>query len=337
MKRYGNLFSRITDSRNILQAHLNARRGKAHYKEVIMVNQDPEHYCGLIRDMLVSKTFSTSPYILKQIHEPKERTIYKLPYYPDRIVHHAIMQVLQPIWDRTFIHDLYSAIPGRGLHAGSYRLREFMKDRMNTQYCLKFDITKFYPSMRHDVLYSQIERQIKCPGTLDLLHEVIYSLPGGVNIPIGNYLSQYFGNIYLSGFDHWLKEDQGMRYYLRYCDDGVILHKDKSRLLGLQKDIVEYLSGIGLTLNRKTQIFPVDVRGIDFLGYRHFRDYTLLRKSSATKLKLRMEYLKKNREKLPDSFIKSSLASYAGWIKHCDCKHFAKSTGVSPSQNYQLF
>ncbi|HWQ62916.1 MAG TPA: reverse transcriptase domain-containing protein, partial [Methanospirillum sp.] len=186
MKRFGNLFSQIVDTDNLLTAHLNARRGKSQYGEVQMVNQDPEVFIAEIQRMLISKTFTTSPYELKEIFEPKQRTIYKLPYFPDRVVQHAVMQVIQPIWDKVFIFDLYSAIPGKGLHAGSYRLRKFLKDVPNTQYCLKFDISKFYPSMNHDILLSLVEKKIKCKDTLWLLENVIRSTPG---VPIGNYLS----------------------------------------------------------------------------------------------------------------------------------------------------
>jgi retron-type reverse transcriptase len=321
MKRYGNLFSKIIDPQNLYLAHLNARRGKAHYQEVKMVDADPDRYVQDLHDLLLSKSFRTSPYQTKEIFEPKQRTIYKLPYYPDRIVHHAVMQILQPIWDKSFIYDLYSAIPGKGLHAGSYRLRSFMKDRENTKYCLKYDISKFYPSMRHDVLMAIIRQKIKCPSTLWLLDEIVRSPGGDTNVPIGNYLSQYFSNLYLSPLDHWLKEEKHMRYYLRYCDDGVILHQDKQVLQTLLVEIGEYLQGIGLTLNKKTQIFPVDSRGIDYLGYRCFRNYVLLRKSSARNFKRKIRLIEQDHRQMRPDAILSSVMSYAGWLEHCNAHH----------------
>jgi retron-type reverse transcriptase len=317
MKRHGNLFSQIVDLDNILLAHENARKGKSRYTEVQRVNENPVFYAKEIQLALINKTYKTSQYTLKEIYEPKQRTIYKLPYYPDRIVHHAIMQVIQPIWDNIFIFDLYSAIPGKGLHAGSYRLRQFLKDAPGTQYCLKFDVSKFYPSMNHDILLSLIKKKIKCLDTLALLEEAIRSTDG---VPIGNYLSQYFGNIYLNEFDHWIKEEKGIRYYIRYCDDGVILHSDKEYLKQLKVEIEDYFSSLKLKLNPKTAIFPVDRCGIDFLGYRHYREYTLLRKSSAKNLKNRMKsiaYL------TPESAI-SSVMSTLGWIKHCNSFNLVK-------------
>lgn len=317
MKRYGNLFEKIIDVDNLRLAHKNARKGKTHYMDVQRIDGDIDFYMWQLYDMLREKTFTTSPYTTKQIYEPKPRLIYKLPYFPDRIVHHAVMNVLQPIWDSTFISDLYSAIPGKGLHAGSYRLRQFLLDRKNTRYCLKFDVSKFYPSVNHDILMEKIRKKIKCKDTLWLLEDVVRSPGGGTNVPIGNYLSQYFSNIYLSDFDHWIKEDKRMRYYIRYCDDGVVLHRDKKALSALQGEIEEHMRyKLELTPNPKTQVIDVDRQGIDFLGYRCFRDHTLLRKSSARNFKTKMTHLETHHVD-PVTLI-SSVMSYIGWMKHCD-------------------
>lgn len=319
MKRYGNLYERIIDPGNIALAHHNAKKGKGHYSEVKMVEGDTEYYLGLVRKMLSEKTFHTAPYRKKVVFDSgKLREIYKLPYFPDRIVHHAIMNILQPIWDKTFIYDCYSAVPGKGIHAGLARLHRFMKDKENTRYCLKFDIHHYYPSVRHDTLMQIIEKTIKCKDTLWLLEDIVRSAGGATNIPIGNYLSQYFANIYMSGLDHWLKEEKGMKYYIRYSDDGVILHESKEKLNSLLIEVREYLGTLALELNPKTQIFPVDKRGVDFLGYRSFRDYTLLRKSSVKRLKGKIKLIESDYEHLSPIFVVSSVMSYMGWIKHCD-------------------
>ncbi|MBC8522183.1 MAG: reverse transcriptase [Methanomicrobia archaeon] len=325
MKRYGNLFSKIVDLDNITLAHKNAKKGKNHYAEVQEVEKDPERCIQKIQDMLINKTFTTAKYKTKLIHEPKERIIYKLPYFPDRIVHHAVMNVIQPIWDNVFIYDLYSAIPCKGLHAGVLRLRQFLKDKENTKYCLKFDVKNYYPSVNHDILFELVKRKIKCKDTLWLLEDVIRSPDGNTNLPIGNYLSQYFGNIYLNWFDHWLKEKKEMKYYVRYCDDGCLLHKSKEALNNLLEEIKIYLNEkLYLELNPKTQIFPIDARGIDFLGYRSFRNYTLLRKSSATRFKHKIRFIEQNHEKLKPQHIISSLMSYCGWIQFCNGHHLLK-------------
>ena len=319
MKRYGNLYQRIIDTGNIALAHHNAKKGKGRYAEVKMVESAPEYYLGQVREMLAAKTFHTAPYRKKIVFDSgKLREIYKLPYFPDRIVHHAVMNVLQPLWDRTFIYDCYSAVPGKGIHAGLARLHRFMRDEENTRYCLKFDIRHYYPSVRHDILMRILERTIKCPETLWLLEDIVRSAGGATNIPIGNYLSQYFANIYMNGFDHWLKEDKRLRYYIRYSDDGVILHASKEYLNRLLSEIREHLASLSLELNPKTQIFPVDKRGVDFLGYRSFRKYTLMRKASVKRLKEKLRLIEVNNGDLSPQHIISSVKSYCGWIKHCN-------------------
>ena len=334
MKRHGNLFCRITDIQNIALAHALAKRGKSRYSEVRMVDKDPDRYLKTIQNSLIERTYSTSAYTTKNIYEPKERLIYKLPYFPDRIVHHAVMNVIQPIWDKIFIYDLYSAIPGKGLHRGSYRVRQFLRDTDNTQYCLKFDIQKYYPSVDHEILFDLIKKKIKCQDTLWLLQEIITSVDGNKNIPIGNYLSQYFGNIYLNWFDHWIKEDLGIKYYIRYCDDGVILGKNKACLNELKDAIYDYLDeNLNLSLNKKTRITHVDTTGIDFLGYRHFRDHTLLRKSSADRFKKKIHDIEKNHNTLEPQAIVSSIMSYVGWLKHCDAHHLSEKYIY---QNYEI-
>ena len=319
MKRHSNLFESIIKYENIQFAHKQAKRGKPHYSGVRMVESNPDKYLKQIQKSLIEKTFSTSDYKIFKVSVPKEREIAKLPYYPDRIVQHAIMNILRPIWDPIFIYDVYSAIPRKGIHRAITSLKDFLKDEENTKYCLQFDISKFYPSVDHDILLELIKRKIKCRDTLWLLSDIIYSLPNNKGIPIGNFTSQYFANIYLNWFDHYLKENLRIPYYIRYSDDGIILANDKQRLQGIQEAIECYLANnLKLSLNLKTQIYPIDKRGIDFLGYRTFRNYSLLRKESARRFKRKLKTIKKKWNRIPPKHIVSSVMSYAGWIKHCN-------------------
>ena len=308
---------------NILAAHANAKRGKMHYQEVQDVEASRDNHMHQLQIMLQTRTFKTSEYsTFTKTDSGKPRKIYKLPYFPDRIVHHCIMQVLEPIWKRTFIADTYSSIKGRGIHKGVARIKSALTDIENTQYCLKLDIRKFYPSVNHDILKLIIRRKLKDPDVLSLLDEIIDSAEG---VPIGNYLSQYFGNLYLTYFDHWLKEAKQCKYLFRYCDDIVILHHNKDYLSQLKKDIEEYLStNLKLTLKSNWQIFPVDARGIDFLGYRFFHNYTLLRKSIAIKFKQRIRYIKSHWRDLTPSDILNSVMSYKGWLGHANCSNLTK-------------
>jgi len=320
MKRHGDLYNDISSLFNLHRAHNNARKGKTHYTEVRNVDKNKHTLLEKLHEDLVNQTFTTSKYKLKQIYEPKERTIYILPYYPDRIVQHAAMNLLQPIWDKTFIPDLYSAIPEKGIHKAIDRLRSFLKDADNTKYCLQFDIKSYYPSMNHETLMILIERKIKCRKTLWLLKNVIDSLDGETNIPIGNYLSQYFGNIYLSDFDHWLKEKHKIRYYLRYNDDGVILGNNKNELWNLLNEIQNYIeTRLQLKLNPKTRIYPIDDVGIDFLGYKTHRTHTVLRKKTVNKFKHKIKEIKTHSNKMGNQHIVSSVMSYVGWMQHGNC------------------
>jgi retron-type reverse transcriptase len=323
MKRYGNLYQKIYNIENIRLAHKNAKKGKPHYSEVKMVDANPEKYFTKIHNMLKNKTFQNSEYeVFTRVCNGKEREIFKLPYFPDRIIHHCIMNILEPIWMKTLIADTYSSLKNRGIHKGVKRVKKALKDRDNTKYCLKMDVRKFYPSIDHSILKQIIRKKIKDKDLLWLLDEIIDSAKG---VPIGNYLSQYFGNIYLSGLDHWLKEKKGCRYYQRYCDDLVILHSDKKFLSQLRKDISNHLEiELNLKFKGDWQIFPVDKRGIDFLGYRFFHDYTLLRKSTATRFKRRMKQIKKRHKHLTPINILSGIMSYWGWMNYADCYRLQK-------------
>lgn len=318
MKRYGNLYSKIYDVENIKLAHKNARKGKSHYSEVKMVEANPEKYFMKIHSILKNKTFRNSEYeVFTRVCNGKEREIFKLPYFPDRIVHHCIMNILEPIWMKTLITDTYSSLKNRGIHKGFKRVKKALKDREGTKYCLKMDVRKFYPSIDHDILKRIIRKKIKDKDVLWVLDLIIDSAEG---VPIGNYLSQYFGNLYLSGLDHWLKEQKCCKYMFRYCDDICVLHSDKKHLSQLRKDISDYLqTKLKLKLKDNWQIFPVRKRGIDFLGYRFFHDYILLRKSTAIRFKRRTNQIKKKYKDLTPINILSSIMSYWGWMKHANC------------------
>lgn len=318
MKRYNNLYSKIYDIENIKLAHKNARKAKLYYSEVKMVEANPEKYFIEIHNMLKNKTFCNSRYeVFTRTCNGKERKIFKLPYFPDRIIHHCIMNILEPIWMKTLIKDTYSSLKGRSIHKGVKRVKTALRDRPNTKYCLKMDVRKFYPSIDHIILKQIVKRKIKDKDLLCLLDEIINSAKG---VPIGNYLSQYFGNLYLSGLDHWLRERKQCKYTMRYCDDIIILHSDKSYLSQLREDISDYLkTKLNLKLKYNWQIFPVDKRGIDFLGYRFFHDYTLLRKTTATRFKRRIKQIERRHKYLTPINILSGIMSYYGWMKYANC------------------
>jgi RNA-directed DNA polymerase len=315
MKRNNNLFEQICSIENIEKAFKNAKKGKSHYGEVKKINKNTSQYFNELHQILISGNFKNSKYqVITKKTGGKIRDLYKLPFYPDRIAHHCIVQILAPIWTSLFIRDTYATIPNRGVHDGVKRVKKALKnDPKNTQYCLKIDVRKYYPNVNHEILKNILERKIKCDKTIDLLSLIIDSAPG---IPIGNYISQWFGNVYLAYFDHYVKEQLLVNYYFRYADDMVFLSDKKEFLHNILQDVSRYLSEqLKLEVKPDYQIFPVAARGIDFLGYRFFHNYTLVRKSIVQTFKNKTGNHKSTPQNQP---------SYWGWFKHANTFNLQK-------------
>ena len=312
MKRLNNIYEKIISIENLMLADQKAQKGKSKQYGVVLHNKNQEENILKLHEMLKNKTYKTSEYKVFKVFEPKERDVYQLPFYPDRICHHAVMNVLEPIFVAVFTADSYSCIKGRGIHKASTNLRKALQNKEETTYCLKLDIKKFYPNIDHDILKALLRRKFKDEDLLWLLDEIIDSAPG---LPIGNYLSQYLANFYLTYFDHWIKEDLGVKYYFRYADDIVILHKNKVYLNHILKTIENYFKKhLKLEVKQNWQIFPIEKRGIDFVGYVHFHTHILLRKSIKKRF---ARMLKRNPNK-------ASIDSYTGWTKHCNSKNLMK-------------
>lgn len=321
MKRIGNLYQNIISIENLNMADAIARKGKLKQYGIIQHDKNRARNLAELHLSLLYKTFITSQYTTFKVFEPKERLVYRLPYYPDRIVHHAVMNILEPIFVYVFTNDTYSCIKGKGIHAAARSVRKALKDVSGTQYCLKLDIKKFYPSIDHNVLKSLLNRKFKDPDLLWLLGNIIDSADG---IPIGNYLSQYFANFYLTYFDHWIKETKQVKYYFRYADDIVILAPDKQTLHRLLSDIRTYFEvNLKLKIKENYQVFPVTARGIDFVGYVFYHTHVLMRKS----IKQSMA------RKLKKGHSPMSEAAYRGWAKHADTNHLLKKLTNAGTKN----
>lgn len=320
MKRYGNLYAHICDIDNLRRAAHNAARGKRKRDEVTAFFANLEENLAQLHRELTEKRYKTSPYDVFIKYEGKRREIYKLPFR-DRVVHWAIMQVLEPIWTPQFTADTHACIKGRGMHSLLRKLREDLRnDPEGTAYCLKLDVRKFYPSIDHDKMKAVVRRKIKDPEVLWLLDGIIDSAPG---VPIGNYISQYFANLYLSELDHLLKEVAGVRYYYRYADDMVLLAGDKPMLHGWLVLINDWLNEERcVDLKGNYQVFPVESRGIDFVGYVTFHTHCLARKKN--KQGLCRELAKLRKAGVPEAEIMLRTASRAGFMLHCDSKHLFK-------------
>lgn len=302
MKRKSQLYHEIVSVENLYLASHNAAKRKRNYSEVQAWNAELESNVLKLHNDLVNKSYAVSEYTIFKIYEPKERIISKLPFR-DRVVHHAILNIIEPILVNCFTVNTYSCIKGRGIYKCLMDLKRDLKQE--TEFALKLDIKKFYPSIDHEILKGLLRRKFKDKDLLWLLDQVIDSCEG---VPLGNYTSQWFANFYLNGFDHWLKQEKKIKYYYRYCDDIVILGNDKNKLHELRKDIQDYLQTLNLELSNY-QVFPVDSRGINYLGYVSYHTHIRLRKSIKLRLK---RMLKRN----PNE---KSKASYNGWLVHADC------------------
>lgn len=338
MKRYGYLYKQIYSMENLELAHQHARKHKTWYKEVKQIDANPEPFLKELQDMLINHTYKTSKYetFVKKEHG-KEREIFKLPYFPDRICQWAILQIIEPYVMKYFTKNTYSAIPGRGIHACLHDVVNAVQyDVPNCQYCLKIDARKFYPSIDHHILKMIYRRMFKDKELLWLLDEIIDSTPEGSGIPIGNYLSQYSGNIYLTPFDHWIKEVKHIKHYFRYMDDIVIFSSSKSELHKLRKEIdIFFTEKLKLHVKDNWQVFPTYKRGVDFVGYRVFMNYILLRKSTAKDFKKKMRKIDQKRMdgKEMNHSEWCSIHSYNGWLKHCDSYRLSEKY-IKPIERY---
>lgn len=314
MKRVGDIYDKICSMDNLRLAYRSAKRNKSSYG-IDAFERDEEGNLIRLHQELISSTYRTGEYFVFKVYEPKEREIYRLDF-KHRIAHHAIMNVLEPIWHSTFTRDTYSCIKGRGIHGCVRQIKQDLKDVIGTKYCLKIDIKKFYQNIDHTILKEIIRKKIKCARTLNLLDGIIDSAPG---VPIGNYLSQFLANLYLSFFDHWIKEVKVVKFYYRYCDDIVILHHDKKYLHRLFIDMRTYLhDNLNLEIKKNYQVFPVDARGIDYVGYVFYHSHTLLRKSIKKAMVKKVHNIK-------------SMASYYGWCKHCNSRNLLEKFKIDES------
>lgn len=313
----------VYDINNLMNAHKNARKKKTFYTEVQMVDENLGKYLYRLQELEKSGEYKTSEYeaFMKQDGE-KLREIFKLPYYPDRVHQWAIIQVIEPVLLRYMTDDTYSAIPGRGTYAAYKKLVKALRtDPEGTRWCLKIDIKKYYPNINKKKLKEIYARLFKDKGILSMLYEIIDSTPGQKGVPIGNYISQYSGNVYLSVFDHRVKEVYKVKYYYRYMDDMVFLARTKEELQKLIKIIVKWLKdNLDIEVKDNWSLFFVEDRGINFVGYIFKHKLIRLRKSIVRTLRKVSLKIKKrvNRGLLITYNLYCAINSMKGWLKHCD-------------------
>lgn len=347
MRTYKDLYSRIYDFDNLYEAYLRARRGHRYDHQVLVFTNNLEGELIQLQNDLIWKTYRTGNYNRFYVHDPKTRLVAALPFR-DRVLQHALTAIIEPFFERQFIFDSYACHVGKGTHAGVKRVTEFLtraSHKWENPYCLKADVRSYFPSIRHSALIPIIERTIACNDTFSLIKEILNSWvddgdldPRG--LPIGNLTSQLWANVYLDQLDHFVKEVLRVPFYVRYMDDFIIIDGDKAKLRYLKREIEDFLDAkLSLRLNGKTSIFPVS-HGVDFLGYRIWKDHKLLRKRSTKRIRRALKKFKRDYRdgKITSERINATIQSWLGHAKHADSygfrtKLFAEFTLIRDSQN----
>lgn len=316
MKRYKNLWDDFISMENLELAAKKAVQSRKSGQGAKKFLANRKALLKSLQRSLIDGTFKTSPYRLKKIFEPKERLIYILPLYPDHVLHHALINVLGPIWQKTFVRDSYACIPGRGLHKASKEIMRFIR---RNKYVLQCDIRKFYPSINHEIMFNIVKKKIADKKLLGVIYDVIKSCGGEKNLPIGNLTSQWMGNVYLNELDHFVKERLRCRDYIRYCDDFCLFGNDKAELARYEKLLENFVrDNLNLEFS-KAAIFPV-ARGVTFIGYRHFKKFILLRKYGVKKIRKRVMNIARYYD-VSDCAV-ARMAAYHGWIKWACSRNF---------------
>jgi retron-type reverse transcriptase len=306
VKRYGNLWPNVISFEALLHASEQAKKGKRFRPAVAAFEFHRERELWRLHEELRQKTYRPGAYRTFWIHEPKKRQISAAPYR-DRVVHHALVNVLEPIFEKTFVFDSYACRTGKGTHAAVRRAQTFLK---RFRYVLKADVRKFFPSIDHDILKERLARKVKDRDVLWLAgqiidgsnpqEEVLDYFPGDDlftpherhrGLPIGNQTSQFFANVYLDPLDHFVKDRLGMAGYIRYVDDFLVFADDKKQLAAIRDRVEQFLCGLRLKLHPTKQVISRSADGIRFLGYRVFPTHRLLPKENVRRFRRRVRAL----------------------------------------------
>lgn len=325
-KTFSHLFESIVDFGALHAAYLKARRGKRYAADVLRFGANLEQELLALRAELQQGVYQTGPYNVFTVYEPKKRQIAALPFR-DRVVHHALCRVIEPIWEARFMRDSYACRTGKGTHAGANRLTQFLQRAARRWagevYVLKMDVRSYFPSINHAILLSLLCRHVACDRTLALITEIIDGWPcdgGESGLPIGNLTSQLFANIYLHELDVFVKQQLRVEMYVRYMDDAVIVGPDKRSLQATRARIAQFLAErLRLQLNSKTQVFAA-AQGVSFLGYRIWATHRLLREGSIKRMrrKLRAFRRQSRHEGIAFKDIDASVQSWLGHARHAN-------------------
>ena len=330
MQREKNLFARVVAFDNLYRAFGGASHGKRERPEVREFEYHLETRLWEIHDAFEAGQYAWGPFHRFWVQDPKRREIRAAPFR-DRVVHHALFGVLDPVFRRGFIADSYACIPGRGTHHAVERYRAFVRARAGRGYRVQGDVKHYFASVDHAVLLGRLERRIGDRRLLDLLGTLVThgAERPGRGMPIGSLTSQLFANVYLDALDHFVKERLRVRHYLRYMDDFVLLASDRPEARDRLDQVRAFLTEqLRLELNpRRVVLAPID-EPCDLLGYVHHADgRTRVRRRSVRRLWRRLPALARRvaAHEIDSVMARASVASWFGLAKHADAFRLSKS------------
>ena len=321
-KRVNNIFDEKIKFNYMLQAYKRAAKGKYTHKEIILFQMDlANNITQILKDIYTNK-YVVGKYRKFTIYEPKKREIWSLPFR-DRVVHQwYVEEFIKPIFLPQFIEDTYACLEGKGVHKAVKKLKKYMSKKYNENkeyYILKCDISKYFYSINKNILYGILERKCKDHKFLSFTKKIIYSIGSkDIGIPIGNYTSQYFANIYLNELDHYVKEKLKIKYYVRYMDDFILLVNNKQEAKKIKQLISGFLNEkLHLQLNSKTNYFKNN-QGVNFCGYKLKENKIQVVKSNKKKIYKRVKKwnILYNQNKLDLKNTCMRLNSWAGHAGH---------------------
>lgn len=316
-------YERFSSFESLYQAYKDSRTGKRWKNATVRFEINALAELKKLERDLASGRYRMGGYNIFKIHEPKERTIKSIQLR-DKVVQRSLCDnVLEPAFERSFIHDSYACRKDKGTHAGLNRTCEFLHKHYRQYgtegWILKCDIEKYFDSIDHEILKKMLRKYITDEKVLHLLDATIVSGTGGKGLPLGNQTSQWLSILFLNDFDHYIKERLGVKMYIRYMDDFVLIHHDKAFLQECKLAIIDYLGGLNLQLNGKSHIFPLK-NGADFLGFHLYLTETgkVIRKVRQDSIKRVKRKLKKFKELYEDGVMSREEIelAYGSWGAH---------------------
>ena len=324
MKSYNHLFEKFISDENIELAIKKASIGKRSRIQVQKYLNDPEFALEIWMYAITFKNAKHRPIEIYDGIQRKKRTII-VPTFKEQIIHHMLVNVLQPIFMRGMYEHSYGSIPQRGGHKGKKTIEKWInRDIGNCKYVVKMDIKKYFDSIPHDIYLNKFKQIIHDREFMRVVNEITSVISSDKGIPLGFYTSQWTANWYLQDLDHYIKENLKAKYYIRYMDDMVIFGKDKTDLHKMRKAIEKYLNEkLKLKMKENWQVFRFDYideagnhkgRFLDFMGFRFYCDKTILRKSIM--IKATRKAIRAAKHDKPTLHEIKGVLSYMGWI---DC------------------